>query len=145
MTQGEFWKLIGCIDQSALAAGDEDSAIAPLQERLELLDVQSLEAFEEELAQCLYALDGEKFAESGDSDDAFLYARCFVVAQGREHYEATLKNPGLMPKTLDDWCEALLYAHREAWAKITGADVSEWPYEASVSYESGSNESLWPR
>ncbi len=50
-----------------------------------------------------------------------------------------------MPKTLEQWCEALLYPHRRAWATLTGADESDWPFEASVSYESGSNEELWPR
>lgn len=106
-----------------------------------------LESFEERLSQCLYALDGRVYAdnsgESADSDDGFLYARCFIVAQGQEHFEATLRNPGLMPKTLDGWCEALLYPHRQAWAGITGNDESEWAYDASVSYESGSNTDLW--
>jgi hypothetical protein len=148
MTQDEFWKLIENIDREALAKGDEDSAVAPLQQKLMSLAVTELEAFEEHLSQCLYALDGEVFAnesgESGGSDDAFLYARCFVVAQGRKYYDATLKNPKLMPKTLDQWCEALLYPHRAAWAASTGADESEWTFDASVSYETGSNGNLWP-
>lgn len=79
--------------------------------------------------------------ESGDSDDAFLYARCYVVAQGRERYEATLMNPALMPQTIGEWCEALLYPQRNAWAQITGKDASD--FDSSVSYESGSNEDLW--
>lgn len=149
MTRDEFWQLIGSVDQQALAEGDEDGAIDPLEKRLESFDVRGLEAFEEHLSQVLYALDGEVYAdqagEAGDSDDGFLYVRCFVVARGREHYEATLKDPALIPETLDEWCEALLYPHRRAWAKITGSDESEWTYDASVSYESGSNEALWRR
>jgi hypothetical protein len=149
MTREEFWHHIDSIDKEALREGDEDSAIAPLEEQLSSLSVAELEAFEEHLAQCLYALDGQVFAdesgESGDSDDGFLYARCFVVAQGRARYEATLASPELMPKTLDGWCEALLYPHRNAWARLTGKDASEWEFDSSVSYESGSNEELWPR
>jgi hypothetical protein len=149
MTRDEFWEHVESIDRSALAAGDEDGAIEPLEQRLQSLSVADLEAFEEHLSQCLYALDGEDYAkesgESGGSDDAFLYARCYVVAQGRKHYEATLKNPKLMPKALEHWCEALLYPHRRAWSMLTGADESEWTFDASVSYESGSNEELWPR
>ena len=149
MTREDFWRHIEHIERSALLGGDEDSAIAPLERHLTTLDPRELESFEEHLSQCLYALDGQIFAdesgESGDSDDAFLYARCFVVAQGRQHFEATLRDPSLMPKTLDGWCEALLYPHRRAWASITGIDESEWAFDASVSYESGSNEQLWPR
>ena len=149
MTRTDFWKLIAHVDREALDAGDEDTALEPLQQRLRSLSEPDLESFEEHLSQCLYALDGQVFAdESGESrgsDDAFLYARCFVVARGKAHYEATLKDPKLMPKSLDHWCEALLYPHRRAWADLTGKDESEWAYGASVSYESGSNERLWPQ
>jgi len=148
MTREIFWELIESVDRKTLETGDEESAIEPLQNRLSTLTAHELAAFEEHLSQCLYALDGRIFAdesgESGSSDDAFLYARCYVVALGRKHYEATLKNPKLMPKTVDHWCEALLYPHRKAWADITGMDESEWPFDTSVSYESGSNSELWP-
>jgi hypothetical protein len=149
MTRQEFWNHIGRIDRAALLDGDDGAAIDPLQQQLMTLAPTELESFEEHLSQCLYALDGRAYAdesgESGDSDDAFLYARCFVIAQGRKQFEATLLNPSLMPKSLDGWCEALLYPHRRAWAEITGTDESEWAFDASVSYESGSNEQLWPR
>jgi hypothetical protein len=149
MTRDEFWTHIEAIDRNALACGDEDAAVAPLQRKLQSLPVSDLEAFEEHLSQCLYALDGQAFAnesgESGDSDDAFLYARCYVVAQGREHHQAVLKNPKLMPKALEQWCESLLYAHRNAWAAAAERNVSEWAFDPSVSYESGSNGELWPR
>ena len=61
------------------------------------------------------------------------------------NFEATLKNPKLMPKTLDQWCEALLHPQRRVWASLTEADQSEWTFQASVSYETGSNENLWPQ
>ncbi|GEP46217.1 DUF4240 domain-containing protein [Brevifollis gellanilyticus] len=148
MTRDDFWTLIDSIDRKSLDAGNEDAAIEPLQKMMGSLSEPDLEAFEEHLSQCLHVLDGQVFAdesgESSDSDDAFLYARCYVVAKGRAHHEAALKNPKLMPKTLDHWCESLLYAHRAAWSDLTGKDQSEWPFEASVSYESGSNENLWP-
>jgi hypothetical protein len=149
MTRKDFWRLIDSIDRQALDAGDEDGAIRPLEERLRFLSEPDLETFEEHLSQSLHALDGQVFAdasgESGASDDGFLYARCYVVARGKAHYESTLNDPTLMPKTVDHWCEALLYPHRRVWAYLTGKDQSEWAFEASVSYESGSNEKLWPR
>jgi hypothetical protein len=46
-----------------------------------------------------------------------------------------------MPKTLDDWLEAILGVASEAYERKTG---SEWDYTASVSYETGCNGELWP-
>ncbi len=147
MTDHEFWQLVALIDVMALEDGDEDKAIEPLRTALMMKSEAELFAFEEALSQKLYAIDGEQFAdqagESGGSDDGFLYARCYVVAKGREFYEAVKSDASRMPKSIDQWCEALLYPHREAWANQTGGDVSNWPFEATVSYESGSNRELW--
>ena len=147
MTEREFWNLIALIDVSALEEGREDEAVEPLQAALSMKSEAELFGFEEALSQKLYALDGEKFADnagnSGRSDDGFLYARCFVVAKGREFYEAVKSDPACMPKSIEQWCEPLLYPHRAAWANQTENDQSEWPFEATVSYESGSNADLW--
>jgi hypothetical protein len=147
MTRQQFWDHIKTIDIAALHDQDDQAAIAPLEESLSTLTVEDLQAFEEHLSQCLFALDGKIYADesgdSGNSDDGFLYVRCYVVAQGQKHFEATLKKPSLMPKN-DEWCEQLLYPHRKAWARLTGADETAWEFEASVSYESGSNPDLWP-
>lgn len=147
MTDPKFWQLITLIDVSALDHNREDEAIEPLEAALGLKAESELFAFEEVLSQKLYSIDGEEFADnagdSGGSDDGFLYARCYVVAKGREFYEAVKSDPRRMPKSIEQWCEALLYSHRAAWAEQTGNDQSAWPYEATVSYESGSNADLW--
>ena len=149
MNRQDFWNIIEHVDRASLLAGDDDAAIAPLERHLGTLTPDELESYEEHLSQCLYALDGQIYAdqsgESGDSDDAFLYARCYIVGQGQQHYEAALRDPSLMPKTLDGWFEALLYPHRRAWATIRDTDASKWAFHSSVSYESGSNEQQWPR
>lgn len=147
MTDLDFWKLIESIDVSALENGMEDEAIEPLRAALGTKSEQELFAFEELLSRQLHALDGKAFADQagdcGDSDDAFLYARCYVVARGRAFHEAVISDPTHMPKSVEQWCESLLYPHREAWADLTCKDQSEWPFEASVSYETGNNEDLW--
>ena len=149
MNTAEFWQFIAKIDVDALDGGDENAAVRPLQEALSTKNEAELAAFEEELAQKLYAIDGKAYADNAgdtaDSDDGFLYARCYVVAKGKNFYEAVLATPTKMPKSIDQWCEALLYPHRSAWATATGRDESEWPFDTSVSYESGSNERLWKR
>jgi hypothetical protein len=149
MNDAEFWDTISKIDITALDRGDNDAAVRPVQMALCCLKKESeLNAFEEILAQKLYALDGEVYAknagESGTSDDAFLYIRLYVVARGQKYYEAVLADPTKMPRSLDQWCEALLSPHRYAWARLTGKGVSDWPFSPSVSYESGSNGELWP-
>jgi len=147
MTDHEFWKLIALIDVIALDSGDEDEAIDPLRAELSTKSEAELFAFEEALSRKLYAIDGEQFAdEAGDSagsDDGFLYARCYVVGKGRAFYEAVKSDPARMPKSIEQWCEALLYPHRKAWADQTGGDPSDWPFVATVSYESCSNRALW--
>jgi len=149
MDETGFWKVISKIDVKALERGDEDAAVRPVQEVLCCIKNESeLAAFEEVLAQKLYALDGEVYArnagESGFSDDGFLYARLYVVARGQRHYEAVLADPKKMPTSIDKWCEALLSPHKYAWARLTGRAASDWPFTPSVSYESGSNGDLWP-
>ena len=147
MAETEFWNLIAKVNATALDHGNEDAAVQPLQYALSALPEQKLADFGEVLSQKLYALDGKTYAqnagESGDSDDGFLYARCYVVAKGQKFYESVLADPRKMVKSIDQWCEALLSVHWNAWADLTGNDASDWPFAASVSYESGSNETLW--
>lgn len=147
LNKTDFWNLIDLIDIKALNNEDEDQAIAPLKTALTKLTEESLGQFEEHLAQALFSIDGRAYFEAaGDaagSDDSFLYARCYVVARGEDFFEKVKSNPGKMPNDISQWCEALLYPHRTAWAEITGRDESDWPFRTSVSYESGSNTELW--
>ena len=110
----DFWRLIALIDVQALERDDDEAAIEPLYRRLLLNTEDELFAFEEQLAQHLYAIGGEAFAKnagvSGNSDAGFLYVRCYVVAKGREFFEAVKADPTQMPKSLQ-WCEALLHVH----------------------------------
>jgi hypothetical protein len=144
MNDAEFWTLIATIDREQIHA-DEDAALGPLLAALGSLPRHELEGFEDTLAQKLYALDGRPFARATGplelvSADGFLYARCFVVAQGREHYESVLRDPERMPSSLDDWFEAILYAASQAFETQTG---EEWDYAPPVCYETGSNGRGW--
>jgi len=147
MKEEDFWDLIDSVDTEALEEGDEEAAVSPLIDELAELSERRLQGFEEKLAKALYRLDGRKYAEaageSGKSDDGFLYARCYVVGCGRKRYEQTLADPTMMPKSTDQWFEALLYAAAEAWAQSTGRDPEEWDYDADLDYETGSNQEGW--
>lgn len=116
----------------------------PLEVALSGKREEDIVAFEEALAQKLYAIDGEVYFKNagdlGSSDDGVLYVRLYVVAKGRDFYEAVRSHPEKVPKRR---CEDLLGAHKYAWASLTGRPVSAWPYFPSVSYESASNGKLW--
>lgn len=147
MDQSDFWRLIAKIDRAALRDGDDDEAVEPLIEALAGQSESEIREFENILAQCLYDIDGRVYAdeagESGESGDGFLYARCYVVAKGRKHYESVKAAPSKMPKSLDEWCESLLYAAQHAWSIATGNGEETWDYHAPVSYETGSNAAQW--
>ena len=144
MTNDDFWRLIETIDRNVLRRGEghEDEALQPLIDALASLDEAELRSFQNHLAQSLYDLDGRKYADAaGDiGDDGFLYARCFVVAMGRDVYRRTLRDPDLMPKGVDHWCEPLLYVAEQAW-EIQGGESLD--FQTKVSFETGSNTALW--
>jgi Protein of unknown function (DUF4240) len=143
-TETDFWALIERIDRAALAECDEDKAIELVVQALQERPEADIFAFEEHLAKALYNLDGRKYADeagdSGNSDDGFLYTRCYVVGCGKARYDAVLANPTLMPKTTDEWFETLLGVAQEAYESRQG---KEWVYTPTVSYETGSNKPQW--
>ena len=147
MDVNDFWKLISLIDQSALEECDDEEAVEQLVLELSTKSIQDIDQFQEHLSQALYAIDGQKWideaGESSGSGDGFLYARCYVVAKGRENYSSTLSNPASMPKSSDQWAESLLYVAGQAWAEVTGNDEEDYDRESTVSYESFSNEAQW--
>jgi hypothetical protein len=147
MIEDEFWLITANINQKALLAGDEDAAISPLRKRLSLLTKEEIQSYEEILSNLLYQIDGEEFAnnagEAGNSGDGFLYCRCYVVARGKTFYEKVLASHSAIPISLEQWFEPILSVAAESWAIATGCNPDDWEYCASVSYETGSNISLW--
>ncbi len=151
MTSDEFWALIARINVKGTAQLDKadcsEQGLAHAAKALSGLEIKQIESFQEHLSKCLYDLDGKKYADhagaSGGSDDGFLYVRCWVVAQGRAHYEKVLNNPEKMPNNSEQWCEEIVYVALEAWGLKTGNDPMEWDFEPKLSYESSSNEDLW--
>src|SRR5712675_538474 len=108
MKDAEFWNLIALVDQRALDRRDQEAAVRPVQRALFSKKEPELAEFEEALAQKLYAIDGEAYAQNageyGRSDDSFLYIRLYVVARGREYYQTVRTHPKRMPKTIGESC-----------------------------------------
>ena len=69
-----------------------------------------------------------------------MYARCAVVANGKEFYEQVLREPHRMPN--DGEFESLLSFASDAFEMKTG---EEFEYTTGCDYESFSNGQAWKR
>ena len=87
----------------------------------------------------LYDIDRADVHEVTEgSDDTFLYTRGFIVAMGRDYYEAVLADAEV---ALDVRFEEMCYFFAHFREKRFG----EWPETGSgISRETGSNEAGWP-
>jgi hypothetical protein len=146
LSEAEFWSLIDDLDWEKV--GDNAAVIAPVVKRLSEFSVEAIQTFQDILAEKLYHLDGEKYATEIDKNayqsdkyfsvDSFLYARCCVVANGKDFYESVLKSPNQMPKDLT--FGALLRVAAEAFELKTG---EKFKYIPTYIYETYANSSGW--
>ena len=103
MALDDFWSLIARVD---VTNATEERAVEPLVADLASRTRRDRRAFARTLARLLYDIDGRAWARRmgdgwyGDPDDfspdVFLYARCAVVARGREYYETVRADPAKM-------------------------------------------------
>jgi hypothetical protein len=141
-----FWGIISLLDWSK---EDEEAIVEAAIKELSTFTVWKIRHFEETLSYKLFLLDTEEHArEMGEdcfasqdqhfSPDLFLYARCAVVAHGKEVFEDVLSNPSKMLK--DTEFEILLSLSSEAYYIKMG---KEFEYESRCSYETFSNKEGW--
>ena len=133
LTEDRFWDLISLLDWSR--EGDNDAVIEPAIRALEVLSLRHIYEFDDMLSHKLFLLDGVDFArQTGEnawrpnryfSVDAFLYARCCALANGREFFHKLLQDPALMPKDLD--FGPLLRIAEEAYVRKTGQPYTYVP------------------
>ena len=132
MDEVTFWSLIDRFDWSK---EEDDDIIEPAVMALALLPDSQIADFQQILARKLYALDGRAWArESGEliwfgepdrvAVDGFLYARCLVVANGREFYEAVLADPTTMPKDVFE----LMQLYPQASQRRPSVEYIPMPY-----------------
>jgi hypothetical protein len=147
MNGKEFWAIINRLDWKR--QGNDRKVLAPAVKALAAKSKTEICRFEERLAFLLYKLDTKAHASNIGEDsydpesdyvsaDEFLYARCVVVANGREFYEAVRKDPKKMPKDME--FESLLGLASAAYELKTGEDFE---YSTGCSYESFSNPAGW--
>jgi hypothetical protein len=146
MDEERFWEIIALLDWSK--ADDDDAILASAIKALQQLPVADIQRFQDLLAEKLYALDQQVFAEQIGagcyggaqhfSVDVFLYARACVVANGKDFYYRVLRDPRKM--TQDHTFEALLYLAALAYQQKTSEG---WDYLPKMSCETFSNSAGW--
>src|SRR3954471_18124141 len=149
MDESTFWDTIELFDWEK--TGDDDAVLGPACASLALLDEEAIFKFHDILSEKLHALDtrehcracyaGEVDPDDGDdyiSADDFLYARCVVVANGRDFYTSVLADPKKFPQQME--FEALLSLPNAAYERKTG---NSYQRLATVSYESLQNSAGW--
>jgi hypothetical protein len=149
MNESTFWDIIGLFDWDR--TGDDDAVLEPALRALAALDQDAIFTFDNILSEKLHALDtrehcracyaGELDPDDGDdyvSADDFLYARCVVVANGRDFYASVLADAAKMPQDME--FESLLSLPASAYERKTG---KEYEHVTPVSYESFQNSAGW--
>ncbi len=147
LDEGDFWYIISLLNWDA---GENAELI--LEPAIAYLSNQSSDAifrFEDILAEKLFSLDKQKFAaqlgahayqpDKPFSADHFLYARCCVVANGKDFFLQVLQKPALIPQEFT--FEPILAIARKAYQRKTGN--KDFDYLPKVSYETFSNPEGW--
>jgi hypothetical protein len=110
MTANEFWNIIQTSNQPA--DGDQDMQMETLETALEELEPNDLIEFQNffnEAHSNSYRANlwGAAFLMNGGcSDDCFDYFRGWLIAQGREVFEAALENPDSLADVVPEDAEA---------------------------------------
>ncbi len=146
LSEEHFWEVIAMLDWEK--EGDDEAVVEPAVAHLAAGPVRQIFEFANLLSEKLYALDAKAYTRHIGEDawspgryfsvDNFLYARCCVVANGKEAYEKVLEDPTQMPKDLT--FEELLYIPSKAYERKTG---KAYDYSPAYPIETYSNEKGW--
>jgi hypothetical protein len=114
-----------------LAQQSWDAVVPALQAALEELPQDELLQFDRILERKLYDIDRDDIHEYTDGgDDGFLYCRAFIVAAGKDYYDAVSKDPSIAMMDLE--CEDLCYLP----VRVFEARFGEIP-DSGISRETG--------
>lgn len=148
MNEDVFWEMIASFNWSK--TGNDDAVLRPAVNRLAAMPIEDIYRFADILSEKLFLLDGIAYASNIGEDaykgegehfsvDCFLYARCCVVANGRQYFESVLADPNKMPKDLE--FESLLYLPDTAYRKKT--KTGQYDYSPKFDFETFSNVDGW--
>lgn len=127
MNQDAFWRLI---EESRGQAEDCNGQAAWIMAQLSKMPPSNIQAFQrhiderraESYRRDLWAV--AYIVNGGCSDDGFEYFRGWLIAQGRDYYQAALKDPERAadrtePGACDYQCEDILFGARQVYQQVT--------------------------
>lgn len=145
MNKRLFWKIIKMLDWDK--EGNDELVLTPVIQYLSQHSDEEIFAFEDIMTQLLYDIDSKKIAEGLYEDtkyisaDIFLYQRCVAIVNGQGYYNSILYGGRKLDPNLE--FEAILYVPKAAWANKHNQDLRDHPHITKLSYETGSNKTLW--
>ncbi len=133
MTIEKFWEIIEQAGENIEEPDEQADNVTKLLAKLEPeeiisfdrhLDSRHSEAYRWDIWAVAYIVNG------GCSDDAFVYFRCWLIAQGRDFFEAVLHDPAKVAERVEDGTEEveleqLLYAASDAYKEKTGEEIPQ--------------------
>lgn len=142
-SEDDFWRIIDKIDWSKKGS---ENKVAPAVKALAKMPIAAICLFADKLSAKLFQLDTRAHAntyaanepDNFISADDFLYARCAVIAEGKDYYEKVLNDPAQMPE--DIVFEPLLYLADDAFEIKMNVPFN---YVPTFNYETQSNKSGW--
>lgn len=145
MDQIEFWRIIEYSKTHSNHSYDKQVELL-LNVLFEYAPDQIIE-FEKILRHFVIEADdfkvmaAEKIIEGWVSDDSYLYFRCWLISQGQETFEETLKSPeylaDIVYKGINTQFEDLLYVTTRAFIQKTGKTNEDETFPRSVAYKNG--------
>ena len=156
MQTENFWLLIEKSKVDADDCTDQADNLSQLLSDLESAEIISfsehfnqklIDAFRWDLWAIAYIVNG------GASDDGFLYFRGWLLAQGKDYFEAALAHPESAANNAIvgefNECEDILYVARQAYEEITGDELptilNEPAQPAGESWEEEDVEEMFPK
>lgn len=134
MDEDRFWSMI---DKSKQSSDDLDQFAKSLTKELKKLPSEDIIGFylrEQKLRFDSYTSDlwcAGYIMNGGCSDDSFEYFRCWLIAQGKEAYYSSLKNPdwlvNLYTEDVDEYdFEDFMYLASDAFEQKNKKDIEDY-------------------
>lgn len=146
LSEEDCWELINQLNWEGNPSKSDKQIVSPLIDALVHKSVAHIYQFADWLSKKLWQLDTPLHAENLIKEDGFLsvddflYARCAVVANGKEYYNLVLNDPTQFPVSVTFL--SLLYLPLDAFQQKTDRKMI---YVPLYNYETYGNKEAWAK
>ena len=137
MPDSVFFQLTDLLDNSDRSNRvDDEAVLEPLISFLAKLGDDVIFAFDDKMAELLYALDTKDIKERMNKENAmeysaddFLYARCVALVNGESLYNSIVSGTRKLSWNLE--YRPILYVPAKAWARLHNESRNQYPHKYS--------------